>query len=421
MSLLVTTGRRPRFRPRSRPRSRPVRRPGLYGFIGSGNLGNDASFEVVLDWLRGCGGEAVFPRVITLAPEAVRERYGVETVALRIADPLPDRTGWTAALLRVGTRLLDLPRTLWLVRGVDAVIVPGMGVLEEKLGVRPWGLPLWLATVGLACRLLRRPLVLVCVGAEPIRDPVTRRLFVAAVALADHVSYRDALSAEAMARCGAREPDAVAADLVLARSPGPVHRPEPGRVVVGVMRYFGDSDLPDAGDAANRAYLRALTTVVEALLDGGDQVVLVGGDRVDRDAAERLRATVVERRPGLRDEALQVRPVDSYDDLCAEMARAEVVVATRFHNLICALSVGVPVVSVGYADKNAALMSDLGLSGFSQCVGDFDPHRLLVQLDRARHSSWPRQAVAARLHQRAAAVEQVLDDLAHRLDLGGPR
>ena len=44
--------------------------------------------------------------------------------------------------------------------------------------------------------------------------------------------------------------------------------------------------------------------------------------------------------------------------------RAEVVIASRFHNLICALRLARPTVSVGYASKNRHLMQALGLDEY---------------------------------------------------------
>ena len=44
------------------------------------------------------------------------------------------------------------------------------------------------------------------------------------------------------------------------------------------------------------------------------------------------------------------------------MAPVGAVVATRYHNVICALKLAKPVVSVGYAAKNVAIMADMGLS-----------------------------------------------------------
>ena len=36
--------------------SRPVRRVAFFGYLGSGNLGNDATFETVMGWLMTIGG-----------------------------------------------------------------------------------------------------------------------------------------------------------------------------------------------------------------------------------------------------------------------------------------------------------------------------------------------------------------------------
>ncbi len=68
----------------------------------------------------------------------------------------------------------------------------------------------------------------------------------------------------------------------------------------------------------------------------------------------------------------------------AEMGRAEVVVASRYHNVIAALRVGVPVVSLGYAGKNAVLLERFGLDGLDQPIDSFDPDLLARQVTRAR-------------------------------------
>ncbi len=417
-SMLVGVGlgsgrRHARGRRRAR---RPVRRPAFYGYIGSGNLGNDASFEVALDWLTHTGGPDVRPQVITLTPQEVRDRYGLDAVRLRAAGPRPGRRD-RPFVIRALARLMDLPRSMRLVQRSDAVIVPGMGVLEEKLGVRPWGLPLWLFATAVACRLLRRPFVLLCVGAEPAGNPLTRRLFAATVGLAAHVSYRDEWSARSMRLNGADGIAPVAADLVFADRRSPVRRPEPGRVVVGVMRYYGDADDPLAGEADNIAYLEAIAFAVDALVTAGDHVVLVGGDRADEETAHEVRRRVAARRPGVEAQAVQVRCAEDFDSLCAEMARAEVAVVTRFHNLICALRLGVPVVSVGYADKNAVLMKDLGLTGFDQPIATVDPRLLLEQVERARHGGWPDRDLAARVARKGESVRRVLAEVAELLRL----
>ena len=74
---------------------------------------------------------------------------------------------------------------------------------------------------------------------------------------------------------------------------------------------------------------------------------------------------------------------DSLSVLMAEMAEAEVVVASRFHNVVCALKARRPVVSLGYAGKNADLLADFGLSGYDQPIDAFDVDRVLAQVELA--------------------------------------
>lgn len=414
-----------------------MRRPALYGFIGSGNLGNDASFEVALSWLRSLPG-SIDPLCITLAPEQVRRRYGIDALALRLGEPgdgprvNPAGTRSVArAVVRGARRLLDGPRSLWLVSRVDAVIVPGMGVLEEKLGVRPWGLPFWLFAMALSCRLLRRRFVLLCVGAEPIHNPLTRRLFVATIGLADHVSYRDEWSAWAMREAGARAPEAVAADLVFARAvpqrvtTAAATTTEPRPVVVGLMDYRGSRGAPaaraDVEPDVGAAYLSAMTDVVLALLDAGDRVVLVGGDADDARAVDVVRERVTAVRPELDQRALTACEATSYDELSEQLAGAEAAVVTRFHNLVCALQHGLPVVSIGYAAKNARLLTEFGVEGFSQPIEDVDAAVVLDQLRRARGGDWPAATVAEQVARRRQLLDAVLDQASGLLTVrGGP-
>ena len=63
--------------------TRPVRRVGLYGYLGSGNLGNDASLEAVLTWLSSTYPDLEL-RCITIAPDEVQARYGIRSVPLAL-------------------------------------------------------------------------------------------------------------------------------------------------------------------------------------------------------------------------------------------------------------------------------------------------------------------------------------------------
>lgn len=399
--------------------TRVVRRVALYGFLGSGNLGNDASLEAVVSWL-GSHHPEVELRCITIAPEAVEARYGIPSEPL--AWERGRRAGrLVAALAKVLGRLVDVFRHFRLAGSVDAVVVPGMGVLEDSLGVRPWGLPYWLFLMALACRLRCRPFLLLAVGADRASNPVTGGLYAAVVRLADHVSYRDHLSARAMTRAGAARPAPIAPDVAFAHpSPTEAH-PEPGTVVVGVMAYYGHQDDAVTGADVHRRYVTTMAEALVALARTGDRLLLVGGDRADTAVALDIRAAAYASAPELPDCALEVRECSSFTDLTAEMSSAAVVIGSRFHNLICALRLGRPTLSVGYAGKCRDLMVAVGLSDFSQDIEELDADRLLAQVDAARQGG---PALADRIRSTTSAYATEVDALLHQvsrevLGLGG--
>jgi polysaccharide pyruvyl transferase WcaK-like protein len=65
-----------------------------------------------------------------------------------------------------------------------------------------------------------------------------------------------------------------------------------------------------------------------------------------------------------------------------QIAETDLVVATRFHNIVCALKLGKPAISIGYAAKNDALMAEMGLGEFCQHIESFDVDVLIEQVTR---------------------------------------
>jgi polysaccharide pyruvyl transferase WcaK-like protein len=366
--------------------NRPIRRVALYGYLGSGNLGNDASLETILAWLRHDYPD-VEVECITIAPDEIAARYGVPSVRLAWRTPRQGSNRVTETLRKLLGRLIDIPRSYVLAGSVDAIIVPGMGVLEERLGERPWGLPFGLFLMAAAARLRRRYFLLLDVGAEWALNPLTRRLYVAAARLATHVSYRDGASAAAMARAGVHDPAIIAPDLAFAHPALTLAKPEPGRIVVGVMAYYGRKDDPERGADVRRRYVATMARAMTEVIASGGRIVLVGGDRVDVDVARDIRAAVLTACPGLSDSVIVLRELTTFSDLTKEMMRAEVAIASRFHNLICALRLARPTISIGYASKNRHLMQAIGLDEYCQEIEDLDAGQLVAQVRAAQENA----------------------------------
>ncbi len=350
-------------------------RVGLFGLFGSGNVGNDGSLVAVLDHLRAARPGAEVDALCG-GPETVTARYGIPAARLhwfrgeyRTAARPGDLAGKAVG------KLVDAFRIAAWVRRHDVVIVPGTGILESTLPLRPWGMPYSLFLVCAAGRLLRTPVALVGVGASGTGSRPVRALTRWAARLAAYRSYRDTLSRDAIRAMGVdTRRDEVYADLAftLATPPPGDSSGPPGPVCVGVMDFGGSNDERDRADELRRRYLDGMTRFVRALAAEGRPVRLLTGDDVDRPVTEAILEAV-------DSPLVTAAATASLGDLMKEMAVADTVVATRYHNLVCALKVGTPALAVSYAAKSDRLMADMGLGEHCHPAREIDADRLLEQ------------------------------------------
>jgi hypothetical protein len=256
-------------------------RVGVFGLLGSGNLGNDGSLEAVLGYLRAEHPEAVVdalcggPRSST----AVRDpRHAAALVPRTSTGP---RRGRARSSGKGLGKLVDVFRTAAWVRRHDVVIVPGMGVLEATLPLRPWGFPYSLFLLCATGRLFgtRRSRWSASAPTRS-RDRPTRALVRWSARLAAYRSYRDDISRDAMRAMGV--------DTSARRGlPGPRVRPAarrraalgpPGTVGVGVMAYHGGNDDRAGPSEIYRHYLDTTNRFVRWLVEEGRPVRLFIGD-----------------------------------------------------------------------------------------------------------------------------------------------
>jgi polysaccharide pyruvyl transferase WcaK-like protein len=353
----------------------PVR-VGVFGLLGSGNLGNDGSLEALLGYLRAEHPEAVVDALCG-GPEVVAARYRIPATRLhwyRGEYRTASRAGSIAA--KGLGKLVDAVRTAAWVRRHDVVMVPGMGVLEATLPLRPWGFPYSLFLLCASGRLLGTRVALVGVGAAPIGNGPTRALVRWSARLASYRSYRDALSRDAMRAMGVDTArDEVYPDLAFALpAPRSSTPPDPpgGLVCVGVMAFHGGNDDRARAEEIHRRYLDGTTRFVRALVEEGRPVRLLTGDECD----EPVVAAVLD---AVDSPLVTAARTASLADLMKEMAAADTVVATRYHNLVCALKVGVPTLALSYAAKSDALMAQMGLAAYCHPAREVDADRLLGQ------------------------------------------
>jgi polysaccharide pyruvyl transferase WcaK-like protein len=390
-------------------------RVGLFGHLGSGNIGNDASLEAMLKYFSSDQPGAILD-AMTLAPEVVKDRYGVPAIPLRWLPPDEGQGSGRAVARKSLVKVVDTVRIASWVRRHDVVMIPGMGVLETALPQRPWQGPYNMLVLCAAGRIFRTRVALVCVGANLPRERLTRWLFGAAGRLAFYRSYRDTLTRDAMSRMGVNTSgDNVYPDIAFGL-PAPSAGPGDERTVgIGLMEYRGtDGDDPGRGDEIQAAYVEKMKSFTRWLVDNGRRVRLFIGDtnNADEHVVEEILADIRAHRPDLDPDWVVAEPVTTFADLMKAMDQVSTVVASRYHNVICALMLAKPTISIGYGEKNAVLLAGTGLADYCQSIGSLDVDRLIEQFtDLESHAAQLRQTIAEGNRTKAPLIERQLAEL----------
>ena len=354
---------------------------GLFGNLGCSNIGNDASMEAVLAYLKADHPDAIIDAMCA-GPEILTERYGIPAVPLCWHHNHPQAmSGIPGIPLRLLSKGIDVFRTAAWVRRHDAVIVPGMGILEASLPLRPWGFPYALFLLSGSGRLFGTKVALVSVGAGAINQRLTRWLFNWAARLAFYRSYRSTGSRDAMSQRGLdTSHNHVYPDLAFAL---PAPPPDPGNpqiVCVGVMDYHGSNDDRQHADQIRSSYVGGMKRFVRWLVDNGRTVRLIVGDTNGSDdtVVQEILADLRESRPDLDPSRVVSQPVTSFADVMQAIQPAGSVVAIRFHNVLAALKLSKPTITLSYYAKHDALTAQMGVPEYCQPVNPFD-FDLLIQ------------------------------------------
>jgi polysaccharide pyruvyl transferase WcaK-like protein len=389
-------------------RTRPLR-IGIFGGYGSGNFGNDASFEALYNFLRARHPDAEISAICSV-PELVAERFGVPAIAI-LKRP--------AGLLRkLDTLLLRQPSTwtnwalCWSALGrYDVIFSGGTGVFDDFRDT-PLGWPSKLLRWCLAARLRGVPWAFVCVGAGPIASPISRFMMKHAGALAQQRLYRDQDSYDFMRKLGVDGPrDGVVPDLAfLLPAPAVAEKEAGGPLVVGVgmMTYHGWS----SSGGMYEDYIDLHVRLIEWLTAQGHEVrMIIGQAPTDFKAARDVEARLGRKMLTPRDEQMS-----SIHDAMAAVGETDIVVASRYHVQIAALKLGRPLISLSYGPKNDALMADVGLSEFTQDVDHVDFERLTQQIKTMIAG---RERYAAQVREKVGAMTTKLKSALQALDLSG--
>jgi polysaccharide pyruvyl transferase WcaK-like protein len=307
-------------------------------------------------------------------------------------------------------RWLDAAKLL---KKTDAFIVPGTGLLTDAYDFRSWG-PYGLFKWSLIAKLRGCKLMFISVGAGPIRSRWGRWLTKATLALADFRSYRDVETKDYLKALGAAvAQDKVYPDLAfnLPDQPMPHHaiRTTGRRVIgLGLMLYHGKLSNDTRREATYVTYLEELSLFVKWLWDEGYDVRLLIGEVSDRAVVAEFKTLLRSRYGALCDlDRLIDEPVLNVEDLWTQLAQTDAVIATRFHNVLLALMLNKPTISISFHQKCSALMKSMGLEDYCQDIRHLSGLRLIEQFRLLEDNGSELRAAIAR---RVASCREALDE-----------
>ena len=392
----------------------------FFGHFGTMNFGNEATLLAIVSRLRLLFPNCEFCCICT-APENVIATHGIEALphtvrSVRIWDrqvPLGKRL--RMATLGLSEEIREYVRAWRALKGTDVLIIPGTGLLSDAFGLSGWG-PYGLLKWSLIAKLRRCKVMFVSVGAGPLGSVPGRFFMRLTLSLADYRSYRDVPSREVVEGIGVRtKDDRIYPDLVfgLPLPLPPTAAVREGRPVVGLglmaysEKYSAGNPMSDTYDL----YLESLAVFVCWLLDREYDVKLLLGD-ADTFVIDDFRAVLRERLASDVDERVTDHPIGSVDELLSQLSATDLVVATRFHNVLMSLLLSKPVIAISFHHKCSSLMSEMGLAEYCHDINQMNADTLIEQFQAlVQHGDEVARMIAQPVEEARSALDEQYEAL----------
>jgi polysaccharide pyruvyl transferase WcaK-like protein len=402
------------------------KRVGVFGHFGMSNFGNDSTLYAILYHLRHRIPD-VEVNCICTGPAAARATYDVAATPISgvvVKGWRPkNRVAKTLRAVLVGVpselyRWMDAFRTLG---HTDALIIPGTGLLNDAFGLLNWG-PYSLFKWSLVAKMRGCKVLFVSVGAGPLYGRLGKWIVRAALALADFRSYRDRSSMQYLMSIGfTRTADRIYPDLVFSlpeaiipRAGGATgHRKIVG---IGLMEYAGRYSVANPSQKTYDRYLDTLATLVHWLLEREYDVRILTGDACDRAVTQDFIRLLRHGLPENDVRRILDEPITSVQDLLSQLAGTDLVVATRFHNVLCALLCDKPTLSISFHHKCTSLMEAMGLSEYCLDISQLDSRQLIERvMGMESNNDALKILIKERVQQHRADLEQQYELIAQKV------
>jgi polysaccharide pyruvyl transferase WcaK-like protein len=418
-SQMVST--RPENGHRNRQRMAEVKRSrvkiAFFGSFGRKNFGNEATLQAMLLNFRRLVPETEFVCMCT-GPDGVTDDYKITAVPIRDYVVRPWKSLNPLAML-ARKIMVGVPSEVWrwaqgvkMLSGTAALIIPGTGLLTDAYTLFNWG-PYDMFRWSVVAKLAGCKLLFVSVGAGPFYSRAGRFFVKTALSLADFRSYREEPSRGWLKRIGFRsDDDPVYPDLAFSLPPTvlPRRQESKGRRMVvglGLMEYAGKLSAEKPVSAVHAAYLQTLAEFVRWLIAHDYDVRLLIGDFVDETVTREFKSLLAKRTVTQDEERIIDEPIESVDELLSQIAETDLVVATRFHNILLSLFLNKPTIAISFHHKCSSLMDQMGLTEYCEDMNTLKVDGLIEQFCRLEKNA---PSVKAMLAGKVEECRDILDE-----------
>jgi polysaccharide pyruvyl transferase WcaK-like protein len=366
----------------------------VYGNFTTTNYGNECTLQAALHNLRDYYPDANITAVCT-GPELVTRNHHIN--AIPITAPLFPAWNPTHSLtrrLRQFTIGLASEPIRWVkafnhLKRNNLFIVPGTGPFNDAHGFLGWG-QYQLLKWSVLAKLRGSKILFISVGAGPIYTRRGRILNKTIIGLADFRSYRDITSKDTITNITPRaQNDQVNPDLVfsLPITPFPDHN---NRQVVGLglMTPAGKYSDPNPDRATHEAYLNSFVILSHHLLSHGYDIRLLIGAGEDRNVTKEFKSLLNQSLSPFDQRRIIDESVSTVEDLLHQISSTDYVIATRFHNLLLAIILNKPVISISFHHKCESLMREMGLLNYCIAINKLQPHNLLDKFTELENNAF---------------------------------
>jgi polysaccharide pyruvyl transferase WcaK-like protein len=429
----------------------PAKQIGIFGHVGTLNLGDETIIAAVLQNIRLRYPDAQI-RAFTFNPDDTQARHGITSYPIRrtngfspgtkppasvgpatqsASEPPIRQHGIKDAIKRIpvlypamkGIRdgfkflkssfseLIFLGSCYENLKGTDLLIVAGSGQLTDHSG-GAWAYPYTFFKWSLLARALGTKLAFVSIGTGWIDSPLSKFFLKSALSRADYRSCRDERSEKQVQRLGISGESIVVPDLAYSLNMPPVPvsvGPRRSRPLVGInpIPFYHEKLWHQADKQIYEKYVETQAGFASWLVHRGYDVLFFPTQlRADPPAIQDIIAAIQRRDPATSGQVNVNSSLRSPEDLIAAMSQMDFIVAARFHGVLISHLLHKPVLAVSYHHKTADLMARMGQSEsaveIDDCTLDALTSRFILLESRSA-------TIAAELERRVPICRKALE------------